>query len=123
MLADAHSHAPRDGQVCDRLGTFFFAHGRFDDGAQLWHHTSTAGSTAPYSNAAWAFTHGVSKETCPALRRFMRRPSGLREYRLYPDLDEIYSELGDQSRRARLLTPAPLAVLDRDVVRVQHLFG
>jgi tetratricopeptide (TPR) repeat protein len=42
------------------------------------------------------------------------------QYRLYPDLDEIYAQLGDNGRREKLYANAPPAVLARDVVRVRQ---
>jgi tetratricopeptide (TPR) repeat protein len=42
------------------------------------------------------------------------------QYRLYPQLDEIYAELGDPARRSKLYAGAPPFVLARDVVRVRQ---
>jgi tetratricopeptide (TPR) repeat protein len=122
VLADAHSHAPRDGQVCDLLGTFFFAQGRFDDGAQLWHDAVDNGFDSSVLERSMGLYAWRVKRNLPRAATFYEKAIRLTpdEYRLYPDLDEIYSELGDQSRRAQLLASAPPAVLDRDVVRVRR---
>ena len=42
------------------------------------------------------------------------------DYRLYPDLDEIYTEQGDTSARTALFQNAPPAVLDQDTVRARR---
>jgi len=41
------------------------------------------------------------------------------EYRYYADLDDIYTQMGDVSRRQKLFASAPEAVLDRDIIRAR----
>jgi tetratricopeptide (TPR) repeat protein len=122
VLADAHSHIPKDGRVCYLLGTFFFAHGRYDDGAKLWREAVDNGfdSSVLERNLgvyAWRVKKDLPTAAASYEKSIRLAPD---QYRSYPDLDEIYSELGDQSGRARLFASAPPAVLDRDGVRVRR---
>jgi tetratricopeptide (TPR) repeat protein len=42
------------------------------------------------------------------------------QYRYYPELDEIYTQLGETAKRNQLFAQAPADVLDRDTVRVRR---
>jgi len=122
VLADAASHCPKDGHVASLLGTFLFAHGRYDEAAALWRGAVENG----YNNAvlernlgvyAWRVKGDLQGAAAAYDRAIRLAPD---QYRFYPELDEIYSELGETDRRTQLFRSAPAAVLDQDVVRVRR---
>lgn len=121
-LADAAAHAPKDGHVASLLGTFLFAHGRCEEAAKLWREAVDDGlnDTVLERNLgvyAWRVKGDLHSAAASYARAIQLAPD---HYRLYPDLDEIYSELGDLGRRQELFATAPAAVLDHDVVRVRR---
>jgi tetratricopeptide (TPR) repeat protein len=122
VLADAASHHPEDTRVASLQGTFLFAHGRYDEAARLWRHAIDEGlKDAVVERNLGVFDWRVKGDLQAAAGDY---ETAIRlapdQYRLYPDLDEIYSESGDFARRSRLFAGAPAAVLDHDVVRVRR---
>ena len=122
VLADAASHAPTDGHVASLLGTFLFAHSRYDEAARLWRRALQNG----FDNSVLERNLGVyawrAKGDLKAAAEYYAKAIQLEpdQYRLYPDLDEIYSALGNVPQRAQLFATAPASVLDHDVVRVRR---
>jgi len=62
----------------------------------------------------WRVKHDLSSAATYFSQAIQMTPN---DYRLYPDLDEIYTEQGDTSARTALFQNAPPAVLDQDTVR------
>ena len=122
VLTDAASRHPEDPRIASLLGTFLFAHGRYEEAARLWQQAIDQGlKDAIVERDLGVFDWRVKGDLQAAASAY---EAAIRlapdHYRLYPDLDEIYSELGDSARRTRLFAGAPTAVLDHDVVRVRR---
>jgi tetratricopeptide (TPR) repeat protein len=122
VLADAASHHPEDLRVASLLGTFLFAHGRYEEAALLWRQAVDRGLRNAVVERNLGVLEWRVKGDLPAAAGAYEAAIQLApdQYRLYPDLDEIYSESGDLARRTRLFAAAPAAVLDHDVVRVRR---
>ncbi|HEV2424229.1 MAG TPA: DUF5107 domain-containing protein [Terriglobia bacterium] len=122
VLADAASHHPDDAHVASLLGTFLFAHGQYQEAANLWRQAEDEGlKDAVLERNLGVFAWRVKGNLQAAARAYGKAIQlAPDQYRLYPELDEIYSELGDFDRRRRLFATAPAAVLDHDVVRVRR---
>jgi len=122
VLADVASHHPENARVASLLGTFLFAHGRYQEAAELWLQAIGDGlRDAVVERNLGVFNWRVKGNLQAAASAYEAAIKlAPDQYRLYPDLDEIYSELGDFARRSRLFAGAPAAVLDHDVVRVRR---
>ena len=122
VLADAVSHHPEDTRAASLLGTFLFAHGRYEEAARLWGKAIDEGLREAIVERNFGVFDWRVKGDLQAAASAYEAAIKLApdQYRLYTDLDEIYSELGDSGRRSRLFAGAPAAVLDHDVVRVRR---
>ena len=122
VLADATSRHPEDARAASLLGTFLFARGRYEEAARLWRQAVDTGLKDPVVERNLGVFHWRVKGDLQAAAGDYETAIRLApdQYRLYPDLDEIYSESGDFARRTRLFAGAPAAVLDHDVVRVRR---
>lgn len=122
VLADVVSHSPAAGRARAFLGNFLFAHGRYDEAAMNWTQAIGAGfdDSVLQRNLglhAWRVKGDLDLAAVHYRKAIQMAPL---QYRLYPDLDEIYTELQDRSGRAQLFSQAPSEVLERDTVRVRH---
>lgn len=122
VLADAASRHPEDARAASLLGTFLFAHGRYEEAARLWRQAIGQGlKDAVVERDLGVFDWRVKGDLQSAAGAYEAAIKlAPDQYRLYPELDEIYSELGDFGRRTRLFAGAPATVLDHDVVRVRR---
>lgn len=122
VLSDALAHNPRDTHALLLLGDFLFARGRYDDAATKWRSASALGlenAELERDLGLWAWRVKGDRNLAAGYyeKALQLAPQ---QYRLYPDLDEIYAELGDSARRGKLYAGAPPSVLERDVVRVRQ---
>ncbi len=122
VLSDALSHHPDDAKAHYYLGTFLFAHDRFEDAAKEWQAARSAGLESPVLYRDLAVSEWRVKKNLPQAARYYEQAIRLAptQYRYYPELDEIYAQLGETSKRNLLFAQAPREVLDRDTVRVRR---
>ena len=122
VLREALQHNPSDAQAQYSLGNFLFAKDQYDEAATLWEKALGEG----FKNAVllrnlgvyqWNVKHDLSSAATYYSQAVQMSPN---DYRLYPDLDEIYTEQGDTSARTALFQNAPPAVLDQDTVRARR---
>jgi tetratricopeptide (TPR) repeat protein len=104
------------------MGDFLFARGRYDDAAAKWRNAAQLGlQSAELQRDLGIWAWRVKGDRLQAAHYFEKAIAmAPQQYRLYPQLDEIYAELGDSARRAKLYAGAPPSVLARDVVRVRQ---
>jgi tetratricopeptide (TPR) repeat protein len=122
VLHEAVAQNPLDAHAQYFLGNFLFAHGRYEEASQAWFQALGGGfDYAVLARNLGLYAWRVKKDMAAAAG-FYERAIQLapNDYRLYVDLDEIYTQLGDSARRAKLMAQAPAAVLDRDTVRVRR---
>ncbi len=123
VLAEAIARHPTDAHAQYALANFLFAQGRYPEAASLWFKALGEG----FDNAALLRNLGVYawrvKKDLPSAAGFYARAIHLRpaNYRLYPDLDEIYAQTGNISARSQLFKNAPTPVLARDAVRARYV--
>jgi tetratricopeptide (TPR) repeat protein len=122
VLWEALRRNPSDAQSQYALGNFLFAKNRYNEAAALWEKALTEG----FKNAVvlrnlgvyqWRVKHNLATATEDYSEAIQLNPT---DYRLYPDLDEIYTQEGDTAARAALFHQAPPAVLDQDTVRARR---
>jgi tetratricopeptide (TPR) repeat protein len=122
VLAHAVLNNSLDAHALYELGNFLFAHGRHEDAARLW--LQALGRGFDYSGLErnlGVFARRVKKDL-PGAAEYYSKAIQLApdDYRLYRDLDQIYFQLGDTSRRAKLFAGALPAVLERDTIRARR---
>jgi tetratricopeptide (TPR) repeat protein len=124
VLSDALAHNPRDQHALLLLGDFLFAYGRYYDAADSWRKAAALGlknAELQRNLGVWAWRVKYDRKLAAAYYENAIRLAP-QQYRLYPDLDEIYAELGNTAGREKLYAAAPPSVLARDVVRVREAF-
>jgi tetratricopeptide (TPR) repeat protein len=122
VLADASSSNPTDAHAHYLCGTFLFAHGRYEDAAKEWLEAKKEGLDDPVLERDLGIFAGRVKKNWREAAAYYERAISLApsQYRLYPELDEIYAQLGETAKRDQLFAHAPIEVLDRDTVRVRR---
>ncbi|MGH9406098.1 MAG: DUF5107 domain-containing protein [Terriglobia bacterium] len=122
VLAEAIAQTPSDAHAQYALGNFLFAHGRYDDAWKLWFQALSEGFESPVLMRNLGVYEWKVKADLPAAAGYYERAIhlGPNNFRLYTDLDEIYTAMSDFRRRARLFHTAPPAVLARDTVRARR---
>ncbi|MHB1838896.1 MAG: DUF5107 domain-containing protein [Acidobacteriaceae bacterium] len=122
VLREALQHNPADAQAQYSLGNFLFAKDQYEEAAALWEKALGEG----FKNAVllrnlgvyhWHVKHDLSSAADDYSQAIQMAPN---DYRLYPDLDEIYAEQGNTAARTALFQNAPPAVLDQDTVRARR---
>jgi len=122
VLHEAVAQNPLDAHAQYFLGNLLFAHGRYEEASRAWFQALGGG----FDYAVLARNLGLYawrvKKDLTAAAGFYEKAIQLapNDYRLYVDLDEIYTQSGDSARRVKLMAQAPAAVLDRDTVRVRR---
>ncbi|MGH9586446.1 MAG: DUF5107 domain-containing protein [Acidobacteriaceae bacterium] len=123
ILLDALRSHPEDAQAKYEMGNFLFAHSRYKKAASLWREASSSG----FNNSVllrnlgvydWRVQHDLPKAAEDYTRAIQISPH---EYRLYPDLDEIYEQQDNASARAELFRNAPSDVLAQDTVQARRI--
>jgi tetratricopeptide (TPR) repeat protein len=121
-LADAVLNNSLNPHGLYELGNFLFAHGRYEGAAHLW--LQALGQGFDYSvleRNLGVFAWRVEKNLPAAVEYYSKAIQLVPDdYRLYRDLDEIYFQMGDTSRRAKLFAGAAPAVLERDTIRARR---
>jgi tetratricopeptide (TPR) repeat protein len=122
VLLEALLQHPTDAHGQYFLGNFLCARGRYEDASRVWIQALTEGfEYSVLARNLGLYAWRVKKDLSGAAGFFERAIQlDPRDYRLYTDLDEIYTQLGDTARRERLFAGAPREVLDRDTVRVRR---
>ncbi|MGH9402216.1 MAG: DUF5107 domain-containing protein [Terriglobia bacterium] len=121
-LAEAIVHNPADAHAQYALGNFLFAHGRFKQASDLWFKALSEGFDDPaLLRNLGIYTWRVKNDQPNAdgfyVRAIHHSPN---DFRLYTDLDQIYTQSGNISGRARLFHNAPPEVLEHDTVRARY---
>jgi tetratricopeptide (TPR) repeat protein len=121
VLEEIAAFVPNDGLAPYLLGTFLFAHGRYDDAAKEWLTAKQLGFEDPVLERNLGVYEWRVKKDLPQAAAYYEKAIQLApaEYRYYADLDDIYTQMGDVSRRQKLFASAPEAVLDRDIIRAR----
>jgi tetratricopeptide (TPR) repeat protein len=122
VLQDALAHNPKDAHAHYFLGTFLFAHGRYEDAAKEWLAAKGEGFEDPVLERdlgvyAWRVKKDLAQAATYYESAIQLAPNN---HRLYSDLDEIYTQLGDYSRREKLFATAPSGVQERDTFRARR---
>ncbi len=122
VLGELLAHNPKDAHAHFLLGNFLFARGRHQNAAESWERARAAGfddSVLERNLGFWAWHVRADRQAAAAsyAKAIQLAP---KQYRLYNDLDQIYSELGDKTQRESLYASAPKEVLDRDTVRLRR---
>jgi tetratricopeptide (TPR) repeat protein len=122
VLGEIVMRHPLDTHALCEFGDFLFARGRYDDAARLWLQALGEGlDDAVLERNLGVFAWRVKRDLNGAGRYYSKAIQlAPNDYRLYRDLDEIYSESGDTSERVKLFAGAPSAVLERDAIRVRR---
>lgn len=122
VLMEAVRHNPADAHASYALGNFLFAHGRYDEAADLWLGALEQGFNNPVLlRNLGVYEWRVKKSLAKAAGYYARAIQLSRnDYRLYTDLDSIYEEESNSVGRTTLFRDAPAEVLSQDTVRVRH---
>lgn len=122
VLQDALAQEPRDSHAQYFLGNFLFAHGRYEQAAQLWLQAVQEGFDFSVLYRNLGLYSWRTKKDLKGAAEFYERAihSAPNDYRLYVDLDEIYAQQGDAGQRENLFARAPTAVLNRDAVLLRR---
>jgi len=122
VLLEALLQNPLDAHAQYFLGNFLFSRGRYEDASRVW--LQALGEGFEYSvlqRNLGLYAWHVKKELTGAAGFFERAVQlAPNDYHLYLDLDEIYAQLDDTSRRVKLMAQAPAPVLGRDTVRLRR---
>ncbi len=123
VLREALAHNPTDAHAQYFLATFLFAHGHYEEAADLWMKAAAEGFhyAVLYRDLgvyAWKVQGNLSEAVRDYARAIAQSPN---DYRLYVSLDEIYSQLGETRQREQLFAGAPPDVLGHDLVRARRL--
>ncbi|HLX75933.1 MAG TPA: tetratricopeptide repeat protein, partial [Terriglobales bacterium] len=122
VLSDVLAQNAQDTHALVLMGDFLFARGRYDDAAAKWRSASKLGlenAELERDLGIWAWRVKGDRNLAASYYEKAKQLAP-QQYRLYPDLDEIYAEMGDSARREKLYATAPASVLERDVVRVRQ---
>ncbi len=122
VLDQATRENPTDAHAYYFLGNFLFARGRYDTASRLWFQALGLGFEYPvlFRNLgvhAWRVKKDLQSAAGFYAKAIELAPQ---EYRLYVDLDEIYTQLNESAKREKLFAQAPADVLGRDAVRVRR---
>src|SRR5271157_5487776 len=121
-LADVIAHGRPDPAAQYELGNFLFARGRYDDAARFWLQALGGGLDLSVLERnlgvyAWRVRKSLREAADYYAKAIQLAPD---DYRLYLDLDDIETQMGDVERRAKLFAAAPASVLEKDTVRLRR---
>jgi tetratricopeptide (TPR) repeat protein len=123
VLREALAHNPSDAHAKYYMGNFLFAHSRYAEAADLWKQAAGDGFhyAVLYRNLG-VYALRVQNDPASAAEYYASAiKQSPQDFRLYVDLDEIYTQLGKTSDREKLFASAPAEVLGHDAVRARRL--
>ena len=123
VLREVLDHDPSDAHVRYFLGNFLFAHAHYAEAADLWKQAAGAGFHYAVMDRnlgvyAWKVENDPAAAAAYYASAIQQAPG---DFRLYVDLDEIYTQLGRTSDREKLFANAPPDVLGHDPVRARRV--
>jgi len=123
VLREVLAHNSADAHAKYFLGNFLFAHSHYAEAADLWKQAEGEGFhyAVLYRNLG-VYALRVQNDPTSAAAYYasaIKQDPG--DFRLYVDLDEIYTQLGKTSDREKLFAAAPPEVLGRDAVRARRV--
>jgi tetratricopeptide (TPR) repeat protein len=123
VLREVLAHNQSDSHAEYFLGNFLFAHQRYQAAAKLWSKAAAEGLqySVLYRNLGvftWKISHNLNAAAHDYQKAIELAPQ---DFRLYVDLDEVYTQTGDTAAREKLLAAAPADVQDKDTVRARKV--
>ncbi|HET7101268.1 MAG TPA: DUF5107 domain-containing protein, partial [Terriglobia bacterium] len=119
VLREALAHNPNDSHAKYFLGNFLFAHSRYAEAADLWKQAVGEGFhyAVLYRNLG-VYARQVQNDPASAAGYYASAiKQAPQDFRLYVDLDELYTQLGKTGEREKLFASAPPEVLGQNAVR------
>ena len=119
VLREALAHNPSDAHAKYFLGNFLFAHSHYAEAADLWKQAVGEGFhyAVLYRNLG-VYARDVQNDPASAATYYAEAIKQTpNDYRLYVDLDELYTQLGKTGVREKLFASAPPEVLGKNSVR------
>ena len=119
VLREALAHNPSDAHAKYFLGNFLFAHSHYAEAADLWKLAVGEGFhyAVLYRNLG-VYARDVQNDPASAATYYAEAIKQTpNDYRLYVDLDELYTQLGKTGEREKLFASAPPEVLGKNSVR------
>ncbi len=123
VLREALAHNPSDAHAKYFLGNFLFAHSHYAEAADLWKQAESEGFhyAVLYRNLG-VYALRVQNDPASAATYYAEAiKQAPNDYRLYVDLDEVYTQLGKTSERGKLFAGAPPEVLGKNPVRNRRI--
>ena len=113
---------PLDAHALYFMGNFLFAHGRYEEGARMWEQAFGQGFNYSVLMRNLGLYAWKQKNDLPDAAQFYEKAVKLApdDYRLYTDLDEIYTRMGGTGNREKLFADAPESVRERDTVLLRR---
>jgi Tfp pilus assembly protein PilF len=123
VLREVVAHNPSDVHAKYFLGNFLFAHSHYAEAAALWKQAEGEGFhyAVLYRNLGVYALRVQNDPTSAAAYYGSAIKQSPADFRLYVDLDEIYTQLGKTSYREKLFAGAPPEVLGHDAVRARRV--
>ena len=123
VLREVLAHNPSDAHAKYFLGNFLFAHSHYSEAAELWKQAEGEGFhyAVLYRNLG-VYAWKVKDDPAAAAEYYASAiKQAPQDFRLYVDLDEVYTQLGRTSEREKLFASAPADVLGYDAVRARRV--
>ncbi|HVB29527.1 MAG TPA: DUF5107 domain-containing protein, partial [Terriglobia bacterium] len=119
VLREALAHNPNDAHAKYFLGNFLFAHSHYAEAADLWKQAESEGfhDAVLYRNLG-VYALRVQNDPASAATYYAEAiKQAPQDFRLYVDLDEVYTQLGKTGEQGKLFASAPPEVLGQNAVR------
>ncbi len=123
VLREALAHNPSDAHAKYFLGNFLFAHSHYAEAADLWKQAVGEGFhyAVLYRNLG-VYARQVQNDPASAATYYASAiKQAPQDFRLYVDLDELYTQLGKTGEREKLFASAPPEVLGQNAVRNRRI--
>ncbi|TAM81014.1 MAG: DUF5107 domain-containing protein [Acidobacteria bacterium] len=123
VLREVLAHNSSETHAKYLLGNFLFAHSHYAEAADLWKQAEGEGFhyAVLYRNLG-VYALRVQNDPAAAARYYASAiKQAPEDFRLYVDLDEIYTQLGQTANREKLFASAPPRVLGHDTVRARRV--
>jgi tetratricopeptide (TPR) repeat protein len=123
VLREVLAHNSSDAHAKYFLGNYLFAHSHYTEAADLWKQAEGQGFhyAVLYRNLGVYALRVQNNATSAAAYYASAIKQAPGDFRLYVDLDEIYTQLGKTSYREKLFASAPPEVLGHDAVRARRV--